>query len=136
VGALPDGRDAITPLADGSVSPVQGTDTKGPTAVFNSAAKVDHLGCEATLLNQKFNPTSVRTRAGIQKWGHLVKTYFDKGGYHCQFNIVSKEVLLDARANPKKYRDLVIRVAGFSAYFVELSDAVQDEIIARTEQIP
>jgi pyruvate formate-lyase/glycerol dehydratase family glycyl radical enzyme len=134
VGALPDGRKAWTPLADGTMSPMYGTDKKGPSAVLNSAAKPDQIGSEATLLNQKFNPSTVQTREGIRKWGSLIKTYFDRFGHHVQFNIVSKGTLLDAKKHPEKYRDLVIRVAGFSAYFIDLPDDLQNEIIARTEQ--
>ncbi|MFC2060095.1 glycyl radical protein [Chloroflexota bacterium] len=134
VGALPDGRKAWDNLADGSMSPMVGTDTKGPIGVFNSASKPDQIESEATLLNMKFHPTAVQTNEGIRKWGALIKTYFDKFGHHCQFNIVSRETLIDAKEHPERHRDLVIRVAGFSAYFVDLPEGVQNELIARTEQ--
>lgn len=133
VGALPDGRKASDPLADGSLSPMRGTDIKGPTAVLNSAAKVDSTGSDSTLLNLKFHPSSLKTRENVKKLASLVKSYFDRYGYHCQFNFLSRETLVDAKEHPENYRDLVVRVAGFSAYWVELSPQVQDEIIARTE---
>jgi formate C-acetyltransferase len=132
-GATPDGRKAWEPFADGSVSAMRGTDKKGPTAVFNSAAKVDHIGCDATLLNLKFFPGPLQTREGINKFISLIKTYFDNYGHHCQFNILSRQTLMEAKKHPEEYRDLVVRVAGFSAFFVELAPEVQDEIIARTE---
>lgn len=133
-GALPDGRKAWEPLADGSLSPMRGTDLKGPTAVLNSAAKVDSIVSESTLLNQKFFPRVLQTRDGIEKLLSLIKTYFDHYGYHVQFNIFDPQTLLDAKEHPEQYRDLVVRVAGYSAYFVELAPEVQDEIIARTTQ--
>lgn len=135
IGALPDGRKAGVPLADGSLSPMQGTDTKGPTAVLNSAAKIDIVGSASTILNQKLHPSMVQTREGIRKLLALIKTYFDRYGYHIQFNIINPETLLDAKKHPERYRDLVVRVAGYSAYFVELTPEVQDEIIARTTQM-
>jgi formate C-acetyltransferase len=134
VGALPDGRKAYWPLADGSLSPTQGVDIKGPTAVINSATKVNHTEVAvSSLFNLKFPPTIIQSREGIWKFVTLVKTYFDNGGYHVQFNLMGQETLLDAKKHPEKYRDLLVRVAGYSAYFVELSPEVQDEIIARTE---
>lgn len=132
VGATPDGRKAYEPLADGSVSPMRGTDVKGPTAVLNSAAKLDHITCESTLLNQKFLKSMLSSTEGIKKLLALIKTYFDHYAYQIQVNILNPEELIDAKNHPEKYRDLVVRVAGYSAYFVELSPAVQDEIIART----
>ena len=132
VGALPDGRKAFLPLSDGSLSAYPGTDVKGPTALFNSAAKVELLGSLGTLLNVKFHPSSLQSCAGIEKLLALMKSYFDKYGYHCQFNILDPETLLAAKKNPEQYRDLVVRVAGFSAFFVELAPAIQDEIIDRT----
>ncbi|MBI4330781.1 MAG: DUF3029 family protein [Chloroflexi bacterium] len=134
VGALPEGRRAYEPLADGSLSPMRGMDVKGPTAVLNSAAKVDLLGREATVLNQKFFRSAVADRDGIQKLLALVKTYFDRYGYHIQFNLFDPQTLLDAKKHPENYRDMIVRVAGYSAYFVELSSEIQDEIIARTTQ--
>ncbi len=131
--ALPDGRKAWEPLADGSLSPMRGTDFKGPTAVFNSASKIDISKTESTILNQKIPPSVVQTREGIEKFLSLIRTYFRQGGYHVQFNIVSHETLLDAQRHPENYRDLLVRVAGYSAFFVELPQDVQDDIIARTE---
>jgi pyruvate formate-lyase/glycerol dehydratase family glycyl radical enzyme len=132
VGAMPDGRKAYEPLADASVSPMRGTDVKGPTAVLNSAAKLDHVGCEATLLNQKFLKSLLSTTEGIKKLLALIKTYFDHYAYQIQVNILNPEELIEAKKHPERYRDLVVRVAGYSAYFIELSPEVQDEIIART----
>ena len=134
MGATPDGRKASEPTADGSLSPFRGTDMRGPTAVINSAAKVDALGSMATLLNQKFHPSALQGKDGVRKLLALIKTHFDNYGHHIQFNMLSRETLLDAKKHPERYRDLTVRVAGFSAYFVELSPEVQDEIIARTEQ--
>jgi len=132
VGATPDGRKAYEPLADASLSPMRGTDVKGPTAVLNSAAKPDQVSCEATLLNQKFLKSLFASSDGIKKFLALIKTYFDRYGYQIQANIFNPEELMDAKKHPERYRDLVVRVAGYSAFFIELSPAVQDEIIART----
>ncbi len=132
VGATPDGRKAYEPLADASVSPMRGTDVKGPTAVLNSAAKPDHITCEATLLNQKFLKSLLFTTEGVKKLLALIKTYFDHFTYQIQVNILNPDELVEAKKHPEKYRDLVVRVAGYSAYFIELSPEVQDEIIART----
>ncbi|MFC2060532.1 glycyl radical protein [Chloroflexota bacterium] len=134
IGALPDGRKAWEPLADGSLSPMRGTDVKGPTAVINSASKPDQVGSESTLLNQKLYRSIVDSKDGIRKLLSLIKTYFDNYGYHIQFNIFDPQTLIEAKKHPEEYRSLVVRVAGFSAYFVELSAQVQDEIIARTTQ--
>jgi len=123
----------ITETNDGTISPVNSRDKKGPTAVLNSAAKVDLVGCESTLLNLKFTPAVLKDMEGIQKFLFLLKSYFDRGGYQLQCNVVSKEVLIDAKEHPERHRELLVRVAGFSAYFVELAPEVQDEIIARTE---
>lgn len=134
VGALPNGRKAYEGLADGSMSPVQGMDTHGPTAAINSATKINHTEiCRATLFNLKFSPSMVQTRDGLKKLGALTKSYFDRGGYHIQYNLLGQDVLVSAKKNPEKYRDLLVRVAGYSAYFVDLSSEVQDEIIKRTE---
>ena len=134
IGALPNGRRAWEPLADGSLSPVQGMDLNGPTAVVNSASKINHTEvCRATLFNMKFPRNIIQTREGINKLLSLIKTYFDRGGYHIQFNLQSQDELLKAKKNPEKHRDLLVRVAGYSAYFVDLSPEVQDEIIRRTE---
>ena len=133
IGALPDGRKAYTPLADGSVSAFPGTDTKGPTALINSAAKVDPIPGLATLFNMKLHSSALSGREGLKKLISLVKTYFDLGGYHIQFNVLSRETLLAARKDPHLYRDLLVRIAGFTVFWMDLPSAIQDEIIARTE---
>ncbi|MBI2848634.1 MAG: glycyl radical protein [Chloroflexi bacterium] len=133
LGALPDGRKAGEPTADGSLSAFRGTDTKGPTAVIRSASKIDSLRGLSTLLNLKFHPAALQGRDGLRKLLALVKTYFDLYGHHLQFNLLDRSTLLEAKKHPEKYRDLIVRVAGFSAFFVELAPEVQDEIIARTE---
>lgn len=134
LGALPDGRKAGEPLADGSLSPMRGVDLKGPTAVINSATKINHLEIVTnTLFNMKVSPGILETREGVRNFIALIKTYFNRGGYHIQFNTMGQEMLLEAKKHPEKYRELLVRVAGYSAYFVDLSPEVQDEIIARTE---
>ncbi len=137
VGALPDGRKAWEPLADGSISPMRGCDTNGPTAVLCSAGKVmDTHRNRSAVLNQKFSPALVNTRENIMKVVHMIRTFFeDYKGYQIQYNILSRETLQAAKAHPEQYRDLVIRVGGYSAYFIELTPKIQDEIIARTEQV-
>jgi formate C-acetyltransferase len=132
VGATADGRRSGQPLSEG-ISPVQGADRKGPTAVLNSTAKIDHTQTGGTLLNQKLHPALVDNPAGLQKMAHLVRSYFQMGGHHIQFNIVDRATLEAARENPEAYRDLIVRVAGYSDYFCDLSDALQEEIISRTE---
>lgn len=132
-GALPSGRRAGKSLADGSVSPCQGADFKGPTAVINSCGKIDQGKLVATLLNMKFQAFVLKTPEDKKKLFALIKTYFDFGGKHIQFNVVDKKTLLDAQAHPERYRNLIVRVAGYSAFFTELSREVQNEIIARTE---
>ena len=131
-GATPDGRRAGTPLSEG-ISPVQGADRRGPTAVIRSVAKMDHVRTGGTLLNQKLTPQLLRTDEDLRNLVHLIRTYFALGGHHIQFNVVSAETLRAAQANPEAYRDLIVRVAGYSDYFCDLSRALQDEIIARTE---
>jgi len=131
-GATPDGRKAGEPLSDG-ISPSQGADKNGPTAVIKSAAKIDHTKTGGTLLNQKFMPQLLADEEGLDKLAHLVRTYFKLGGHHIQFNVVGAETLREAQKDPEKYRDLIIRVAGYSDYFVDLGKELQDEIIARTE---
>ncbi|MGA2622859.1 MAG: trans-4-hydroxy-L-proline dehydratase [Bacteroidota bacterium] len=131
-GATPDGRKAGTPLSEG-ISPVQGADRKGPTAVLKSASKMDHVRTGGTLLNQKFTPSILDGDKGIDNLSHLVRSYFTLGGHHIQFNVVTAQTLRDAQASPEKYRDLIVRVAGYSDYFCDLSKTLQDEIIARTE---
>jgi len=133
-GATPDGRHAGETLADGSMSAAQGKDTHGPTAVIRSAITIDQVPFQATLLNMKFHPSALQATEDMMKLSDLIKTYFSFGGKHIQFNVVSKETLLDAQKHPENYRDLIVRVAGYSAYFVDLGKPVQDEIIARTEQ--
>ncbi len=131
-GATPNGRKAGDPLSDG-ISPSQGADRKGPTAVIKSAAKIDHVRTGGTLLNQKFMPQMLQDEAGMEKLAHLVRTYFRLGGHHIQFNVVDAEILRMAQKNPEKYRDLIVRVAGYSDYFVDVGRELQDEIISRTE---
>ena len=131
-GATPDGRKAWTPLSEG-ISPVQGADRQGPTAVLKSAAKMDHVRTGGTLLNQKFTPRLLEGEKGIDNLAHLVRTYFKLGGHHIQFNVVDAATLRDAQAHPENHRDLIVRVAGYSDYFCDLGRALQDEIIARTE---
>ncbi|MBK8597097.1 MAG: glycyl radical protein [Holophagales bacterium] len=132
-GATPDGRHAGKPLSEG-ISPVQGADRRGPTAVFRSAGKMDHVKTGGTLLNMKFAPSVLAGEEGIARLSQLVRTYFRSDGHHVQFNVVSRETLEAAKADPESHRDLIVRVAGYSDYFCDLSDALKDEIIARTEQ--
>jgi formate C-acetyltransferase len=131
-GATPDGRKAYEPLSDG-ISPVQGADRRGPTAVLKSAARMDHARTGGTLLNQKFTPQLLEGEEGIDRLAHLVRSYFKLDGHHIQFNVVTAETLRAAQQNPDKYRDLIVRVAGYSDYFCDLTTALQNEIIARTE---
>jgi pyruvate formate-lyase/glycerol dehydratase family glycyl radical enzyme len=133
-GATPDGRRAFTPLSEG-ISPVQGMDTNGPTAVLKSASKIDHSKTGGTLLNQKFNPQLFVNDNGINKIVDLIRTYFKMGGHHIQFNVVSADTLRKAQEQPEKYRDLIVRVAGYSDYYINLGKDLQDEIIRRTEHI-
>ncbi|CAB5125259.1 Pyruvate formate-lyase (EC [Olavius algarvensis associated proteobacterium Delta 3] len=132
IGALPDGRRAGKPLSEG-ISPVQGADRNGPTAVTKSAAKIDHIRTGGTLLNQKFLPQVLDDDGGIAKLAHLVRSYFKMDGHHIQFNVVGRDELLRAQKHPDEYRDLIVRVAGYSDYFVDLTRELQDEIIDRTE---
>ena len=131
-GATPDGRRAGTPLSEG-ISPVQGADRHGPTAVLRSAAKMDHARTGGTLLNQKFTPALLEGDDGLEMLVQLVRTYFKLDGHHIQFNVVDADTLRAAQRNPGQYRDLIVRVAGYSDYFCDLGPALQDEIIARTE---
>ena len=131
-GATPDGRLAGEPLSEG-ISPFQGADRKGPTAVLNSALKIDHLRTGGTLLNQKFTPDFFRNDQGIEKVTRLIRSYFRRNGHHIQFNVVSADTLRDAQKHPEKYQDLIVRVAGYSDYFNDLGEALQEEIIRRTE---
>jgi formate C-acetyltransferase len=132
IGATSDGRNATKPLSEG-VSPVQGADRCGPTAVINSVAKMDHVRTGGTLLNQKFTPQLLETDRGLDRLVHLVRTYFKLDGHHIQFNVVDADTLRTAQRSPQEYRDLIVRVAGYSDYFCDLSEALQEEIIARTE---
>jgi pyruvate formate-lyase/glycerol dehydratase family glycyl radical enzyme len=132
VGATADGRKAGQPLSEG-VSPVQGADRHGPTAVIKSVAKMDHARTGGTLLNQKFTPKVLADEEGLDKLVHLVRTYFKLDGHHIQFNVVDAATLRAAQQNPEQHRDLIVRVAGYSDYFCDLGRALQDEIIARTE---
>ncbi len=131
-GATPDGRKAWEPHSDG-ISPAQGADRCGPTAVLQSAAKMDHARTGGTLLNQKFTPQLLQTEEGLTKLGQLVRSYFRLDGHHIQFNVVTAATLRKAQERPEQYRDLIVRVAGYSDYFCDLTRALQDEIIARTE---
>ena len=130
-GATPDGRRAGTPVSEG-ISPVQGADRHGPTAVLMSAAKMDHVRTGGTLLNQKFTPKVLEGEKGIDSLVALIRSYFLMGGHHIQFNVVDAATLRDAQAHPDEHRDLIVRVAGYSDYFCDLGRALQDEIIART----
>lgn len=131
-GATPDGRLAREPLSEG-ISPFQGMDRKGPTAVLNSALKIDHLRTGGTLLNQKFTPDFFKDERSVRKVTQLIRSYFRMNGHHIQFNVVSADTLRDAQKHPEKYQDLIVRVAGYSDYFNDLGPELQDEIIRRTE---
>jgi len=131
-GASPDGRKAGRPLSEG-ISPVQGADRNGPTAVIRSAAKMDHIKAGGTLLNMKFAPSLVANEDALGKWGHLVRSYFKMDGHHVQFNVVRADTLRQAQERPDEHRDLIVRVAGYSDYFCDLSPELQEEIIERTE---
>lgn len=131
-GAMPDGRKDGEPLSEG-VSPVQGVDTNGPTAVIKSVSKIDHLRTGGTLLNQKFSPHLLSTEDGIDNLLHLIRTHFRLDSHHIQFNVIDAETLREAQKNPEKFRDLIVRVAGYSDYFVDLTPELQNEIIKRTE---
>ena len=132
IGATPDGRKAAAPLSEG-ISPVQGADRHGPTAVVKSVAKMDHARTGGTLLNQKFTPQLLANDADLEKLSHLVRSFFKLDGHHIQFNVVDAATLRAAQQDPAKYRDLIVRVAGYSDYFCDLGKTLQDEIIARTE---
>ncbi|MCL6477682.1 MAG: glycyl radical protein [Peptococcaceae bacterium] len=133
MGASPNGRLAGKPLSEG-ISPHQGADRRGPTAVIKSAAKMDHLRTGGTLLNQKFSPSVTAGDEGLENLVSLVRTYFNLDGHHIQFNVVDRRTLIAAQQRPEEYRDLIVRVAGYSDYFHNLNRDLQDEIIARTEQ--
>ncbi len=131
--ASADGRLAHKPVSEG-ISPVQGADTHGPTAVICSCSKMDQLRTSGTLLNQKFTPSVLAGDNGLEQFANLIRTYFNMDGHHIQFNVVDRQTLIAAQKNPEEYRDLIVRVAGYSDHFRNLSKALQDEIIDRTEQ--
>ena len=134
MGAMPDGRKAGLPVSEG-ISPVQGMDRHGPTAVLRSAAKMDHARTGGTLLNQKFTPQILESDEDLDKLVQLIRSYFRLDGHHIQFNVIEAATLRKAKENPAEYRDLIVRVAGYSDYFCDLTEALQDEIIARTEHM-
>jgi pyruvate formate-lyase/glycerol dehydratase family glycyl radical enzyme len=131
-GATPDGRKSGQPQSEG-ISPVQGSDMYGPTAVIKSAGKMDHIRTGGTLLNIKFTPDLVQNELGLDRLSQLVRSYFKLDGHHIQFNVVSADTLREAQKNPEQFKDLIVRVAGYSDYFCDLTEALQEEIIARTE---
>ena len=132
VGATPDGRFAGEILADAATSPAQGRDHVGPLAVFQSAMKVDQDKYQAMLMNMKFSPTAMKSDEDLEKLAQMIKIYLTNGGKHIQFNVVTKETLLAARKEPQKHKDLIVRVAGYSAYYISLSDVMQREVLDRT----
>ena len=131
-GATPDGRNAYKPLSEG-ISPSQGADKHGPTSVINSVSKIDHLRTGGTLLNQKFSPQFFEDENSYDCLTALIRSYFYKDGHHIQFNVVNADTLRDAQKHPELYRDLIVRVAGYSDYFNDLGEDLQNEIINRTE---
>ena len=133
MGASPNGRLAKKPVSDG-ISPEKGADINGPTAVIKSCSKMDHTSTGGTLLNQKFTPSSISGEEGLENISSLIRSYFELMGHHIQFNVIDKKVLLDAQEHPEEYRDLIVRVAGYSDHFNNLEKSLQDEIIERTEQ--
>lgn len=130
-GATPDGRKGGTILADASLSPAHGTDTHGPIAVFQSAMKVDQDPYQGTLMNMKFHPSALKTEEDLTKLGSMIQTYLTHGGKHVQFNVVNREEMVDAKVHPEDHPELVVRVAGYSAYFTRLTPGIQDEVIER-----
>ena len=133
MNASPNGRLAQKPVSEG-ISPEKGADTHGPTAVIKSCSKMDHLRTGGTLLNQKFTPSVVKGEEGLDNMANLVRSYFNMDGHHIQFNVIDRETLIQAQKHPDEYKDLIVRVAGYSDHFRNLSKALQDEIIERTEQ--
>ena len=131
--ASPNGRHAHKPVSEG-ISPENGADVNGPTAVIKSCAKMDHLSTGGTLLNQKFTPSVVAGENGLEQMANLVRSYFNLDGHHIQFNVIDRQTLINAQKHPDEYRDLIVRVAGYSDHFRNLDKALQDEIIERTEQ--
>lgn len=132
-GATPDGRKGGEILADASLSPAHGTDKNGPLAVFQSAMRVNQDPYQGTLMNMKFHPSALKTEEDLLKLGSVVKTYLTNGGKHIQFNVVNKEEMEDAKVNPEDHNELVVRVAGYSAYFTRLTPGIQDEVINRMD---
>jgi len=132
IGAMPDGRLAKEPLSEG-ISPVQGADKNGPTGVIQSAAKIDHIKTGGTLLNQKFSPSFFNGEESLDRLVWYVRSYFKLDGHHIQFNVVDASTLIDAQKHPEKHQDLIVRVAGYSDYFNDLGESLQNEIIKRTE---
>lgn len=134
VGALPDGRYAGEPISEGGISPHQGRNVGGPVATYNSVSKIDHVQLtNGSVLNMRFNPATLKTEASMKKFCSMLRTFLETGGFFVQFNIVDSETLRDAQKNPDKYRDLLVRVATYSAYFVELGENLQNDIINRLE---
>ena len=132
IGATPDGRYAGSYLADGAASPEQGCDVCGPTAMLNSAMKLPQLKLQSLLLNMKMHPSALKTEEDTAKFSMMIRTYLTEGGKQIQFNVVDHETLVAAKKKPEEHKDLIVRVAGYSAYFVQLNPNVQDELIART----
>lgn len=132
-GATPDGRLAGVTLCDGILSASPGTDVNGPIALIRSGVKLDSTPFASVQLNMKFHPSAIRGDEGSKNFVEFIRSYFRMGGYHVQFNIVDSKMLRDAQDKPQNYRDLMVRVAGFSAYWNELGKPIQDEVIARTE---
>ena len=132
-GAIPDGRYAGETLADANASPIRGTDKNGPLAVFKSAMKIDQSKYQGFLMNMKFHPSALKTKEDMKKLGDAIKVYFKHGGSMIQLKVVSSKVLRNAQQNPDEYRDLMVRVAGYSTYFVDLTRNIQDEIVEHTE---
>jgi formate C-acetyltransferase len=132
-GAMPDGRYKGDILADACASPMAGFDHNGPLAVFRSAMKIPQHDYQAMLLNMKFSPSAIATDSDKMKLASAIKVYFSNGGKHIQFIVADQETLKDAKMHPDKHRDLMVRVAGYSTYFVQLTPGLQDEVIARTE---
>ena len=135
VGALPNGRIAGTPLYDAGLSALADADVNGPTSLIKSATKVNHFQpqMDSLVMNVKLTATVMKNRGSIEKMMALLKTFFDRGGWHIQFNILNREDLLEAKKHPEQWKHLIVRVVGYSAFFVELPETIQDEIIARTE---
>ena len=131
--ASPNGRHAHKPVSEG-ISPEKGADVNGPTAVIKSCARMDHLSTGGTLLNQKFTPSVVAGENGLEQMANLIRAYFNMDGHHIQFNVIDRQTLINAQKHPDEYRDLIVRVAGYSDHFRNLDKALQDEIIERTEQ--